>query len=102
MLLTYNKDKILTGESKKRLQAIKDFTEAGIRVQDCFKRFGDPRCRNILGAEQHGFMVAVGFDLYCRLLEEAIADLKQEKRKNRPPTHDQSKGKRLYSRFLYR
>ncbi|NMA92130.1 MAG: transcription-repair coupling factor [Firmicutes bacterium] len=78
--LTYNKDKILTGESKKRLQAIKDFTELGSGFKIALKDLEIRGAGNILGAEQHGFMVAVGFDLYCRLLEEAIADLKQEKR----------------------
>ena len=84
--LTYCKDKILTEESKKRLQAIKEFTELGSGFKIALRDLEIRGAGNMLGAEQHGFMVAVGFDLYCRLLEQAIADLKQEKREEPPPS----------------
>ncbi|HHX87895.1 MAG TPA: transcription-repair coupling factor, partial [Firmicutes bacterium] len=84
--LTYCKDKILTEESKKRLQAIKEFTELGSGFKIALRDLEIRGAGNILGAEQHGFMVAVGFDLYCRLLEQAIADLKQEKQEEPRPS----------------
>ncbi len=78
--LTYSKQKILTEESRKRLQAIKEFTELGSGFKIALRDLEIRGAGNMLGAEQHGFMAAVGFYLYCRLLEQAIADLKQEKR----------------------
>ncbi len=83
--LTYCKHKILAEESKKRLQAIKEFTELGSGFKIALRDLEIRGAGNMLGAEQHGFMMAVGFDLYSRLLEQAIADLKQEKREEPPP-----------------
>jgi transcription-repair coupling factor (superfamily II helicase) len=84
--LTYRKDKVMTGDAVKRLQAVKEFTELGsgfkIALRDLEIRGGG----NILGPEQHGFMVAVGYELYCRLLEQAVETMrgKRVERKEDP------------------
>ncbi len=78
--LTYRKEKIISETARKRLQAIKEFTELGSGFKVALKDLEIRGAGNILGAEQHGFMVAVGFDLYCRLLEKAVAELKNEKK----------------------
>ncbi len=78
--LTYRKEKIISDTARKRLQAIKEFTELGSGFKVALKDLEIRGAGNILGAEQHGFMVAVGFDLYCRLLEKAVAETKNEKR----------------------
>lgn len=76
--LTYRKDKIMTESSRKRLQAIKEFTELGSGFKIALRDLEIRGAGNILGAEQHGFMVAVGFDLYVRLLEQAVSVLRRE------------------------
>jgi transcription-repair coupling factor (superfamily II helicase) len=78
--LTYRKEKIITEAARKRLQAIKEFTELGSGFRVALRDLEIRGAGNILGAEQHGFMVAVGFDLYCRLLEQAVAELKNVRR----------------------
>ncbi|NQT22170.1 MAG: transcription-repair coupling factor [Candidatus Omnitrophica bacterium] len=69
----------LTHESQRRLNAIKKFTKLGsgfkIAMQDLELRGAG----NLLGTEQHGYIEQVGFDLYCRLLRNAIESIKQEK-----------------------
>lgn len=82
--LTYRKEKIISDTARKRLQAIKEFTELGSGFKVALKDLEIRGAGNILGAEQHGFMVAVGFDLYCRLLEKAVAETKNEKREPQP------------------
>lgn len=71
--LTYQKDKVLTEVAEKRLQAIKEFTELGSGFKTALRDLEIRGAGNILGPEQHGFMMCVGFDLYTKLLEEAIA-----------------------------
>ncbi|HOA34905.1 MAG TPA: transcription-repair coupling factor [Bacillota bacterium] len=82
--LTYRPDKIITESAKKRLQAIKEFTELGSGFKVALRDLEIRGAGNILGAEQHGFMVEIGFDLYCRLLEEAVAKIK-----NLPPRQEE-------------
>jgi len=69
---TYRKDKILTGIAKKRLKAIRDFTELGSGFKIAMRDMEIRGAGNILGPEQHGHILAVGFDLYCRLVEEEV------------------------------
>ena len=77
---TYRPQKALSEVADKRLQAIKEFTELGAGFKVAMRDLEIRGAGNILGPEQHGFMVAVGFDLYCQLLEEAVRELKgQEK-----------------------
>ena len=82
--LTYRREKIITENAKKRLQAIKEFTELGSGFKVALRDLEIRGAGNILGAEQHGFMVEIGFDLYCRLLEEAVAKIK-----NVPPKQEE-------------
>ncbi len=76
--LTYQKDKVLSEVAEKRLQAIKEFTELGSGFKIALRDLEIRGAGNIIGPEQHGFIVTVGFDLYCQLLEQSIKELKGE------------------------
>ncbi len=80
----YRRDKVVTEVAEKRLRAIKDFTELGSGFKIAMRDLEIRGAGNILGPEQHGFIVTVGFDLYTQLLEEAIQELKGEP----PPTKE--------------
>lgn len=75
---THRKDKVLTEDAEKRLGAIKEFTELGSGLRIAMRDLEIRGAGNLLGPEQHGFIASVGFELYCRLLEEAIKELKGE------------------------
>ncbi len=75
----YREGKILTQEAKDRLKSIKDFNTLGSGYQIALRDLEIRGVGNILGPQQHGQMVSVGFDLYCQLLEETISELKGEK-----------------------
>jgi len=77
--LTYRKDKIVSEAARKRLRAIKEFTELGSGFKIALRDLEIRGAGNILGAEQHGFIAEVGFDLYVKLLDQAVAELKNEK-----------------------
>lgn len=83
---TYKKDKILSEVAEKRLQAIKEFTEFGSGFRIALRDLEIRGAGNILGAEQHGHMEAVGYDLYCSLLEQAVARLKGNRVEELPET----------------
>ncbi len=74
--LTYRKNKSLTPEAEKRLLAIKEFTEFGSGFKIAMRDLEIRGTGNLIGAQQHGHMDAVGYEMYCRLLEEAAAELK--------------------------
>lgn len=74
--LMYRRDKILREIAEKRLSAIREFTELGSGFKIAMKDLEIRGAGNILGEEQHGHMEAVGYDLYCKLLNEAVANLK--------------------------
>lgn len=74
--LMYKRDKILNEISEKRLQTIREFTEFGSGFKIAMRDLEIRGAGNILGAQQHGHMEAVGYDLYCRLLDEAVRRLK--------------------------
>ncbi len=76
--LTFQKQKVLTEAAEKRLQAIKEFAELGSGFKIALRDLEIRGVGNILGPEQHGFMAAVGFDLYCQMLEEAVSAYKGE------------------------
>ena len=82
---TYQKDKILSEVAEKRLQAIKEFTELGSGFKIAMRDLSIRGAGNLLGAEQHGFIDSVGFDLYSEMLKESI-----EKRKLNQ-THSEEK-----------
>ena len=72
--ITYQKDKILTEVAQKRLQAIKEFTEFGAGFKIALRDLEIRGAGNLLGSQQHGHMMAVGYELYCRLLDEAVKE----------------------------
>jgi len=76
--ITYKKDKIISEVAEKRLQAIKEFTELGSGFKIAMRDMEIRGAGNLLGPEQHGHMEAVGYDMYCRLLDEAVRELKGE------------------------
>ncbi len=85
--LTYQKDKILTEVAEKRLQAIKEFTELGSGFKIALRDLEIRGAGNILGPQQHGFVASVGFDLYCKLLQNTIKTIKGKKvEKEKPET----------------
>ncbi|WP_449538333.1 transcription-repair coupling factor [Ferdinandcohnia sp. Marseille-Q9671] len=71
---TYRKDKVLNEVAEKRLQAIKEFTELGSGFKIAMRDLSIRGAGNILGAQQHGFIDSVGFDLYSQMLKEAIEE----------------------------
>ncbi len=80
--LFVSKEAILNEDSKKRLKAIDEFSELGSGFKIAMQDLEIRGAGNILGLEQHGYIMAVGFDLYSRLLRQAvtsISSLKQEK-----------------------
>lgn len=79
----YKKDKVLTQEAANRLKAIKDFTTLGSGYQIAMRDLEIRGVGNILGAQQHGHMISVGFDVYCDLLDDAIKELQGEKVQHR-------------------
>ncbi|MCR4956422.1 MAG: transcription-repair coupling factor [Lachnospiraceae bacterium] len=74
--LMYRRDKLLREEAEKRLQAIREYTELGSGIKIAMKDLEIRGAGNVLGADQHGHMEAVGYDLYCKMLNEAIKGLK--------------------------
>lgn len=76
--LTYKKDKILTEVAEKRLKAIKEFTELGSGFKIALKDLEIRGAGNMMGSSQHGHMASVGYDLYCRMLEDTIMKFKGE------------------------
>ena len=74
--LMYRRDKMLKETAEKRLQAIREFTDLGSGFKIAMRDLEIRGAGNILGEEQHGHMEAVGYDLYCKMLNEAVAGLK--------------------------
>src|SRR6185503_18405566 len=72
----YPPDHQLTEIAEKRLRAIFEATELGAGYQIALKDLEIRGAGNLLGVEQHGHIAAVGFHLYCRLLGEAVEQLK--------------------------
>nr|WP_225442618.1 transcription-repair coupling factor [Paenibacillus lycopersici] len=75
---TYQRDKVLTEVAEKRLQSIKEFTELGSGFKIAMRDLSIRGAGNLLGAEQHGFIASVGFDLYSQMLADEIAKRKAE------------------------
>ena len=69
------KGAVLSEESRKRLEAIARFTHLGAGFNLAMEDLEIRGAGNILGTEQHGYIVNVGFDLYCRMLREAVRHL---------------------------
>jgi len=73
------KNMVMSSESERRLTAIKKFQELGSGFKLAMEDLQIRGAGNILGTEQHGYINAVGFDMYCRLLKSAIDSFKQSK-----------------------
>ncbi len=74
--LTYQKDQSINEMAQKRLNAIREFNELGAGIKIALRDLEIRGAGNILGPEQHGYIQAVGFDMYCRLLERETQRLK--------------------------
>jgi transcription-repair coupling factor (superfamily II helicase) len=68
----------LEPDAKKRLNAIQEYSQLGAGFKIAMEDLEIRGAGNLLGVQQHGFIAAVGFDLYCRLLREAIGKMKEE------------------------
>jgi len=75
---TYQRDKVLNEVAEKRLQAIREFTEFGSGFKIAMRDLEIRGTGNLLGREQHGHMEAIGYDLYIKLLEDTVRELKGE------------------------
>lgn len=80
--LTYKRDRELSEIAYKRLQAIREYTEFGSGFKIAMRDLEIRGAGNLLGAQQHGHLAAVGYDMYMKLLGEAISDEKGEAPKN--------------------
>ena len=76
--LTYTPNKVLTEIAQKRLSAIREFTEFGSGFKIAMRDLEIRGAGNVLGGEQHGHMEAVGYDMYVKLLNEAVTLMKGE------------------------
>lgn len=76
---TYEYNKTLTEEAYKRLDAISEFTEFGSGFKLAMRDLEIRGSGNVLGAEQHGFLQKVGYDMYAKLLSQAVAEARGEK-----------------------
>lgn len=74
--LMYKRNKLLKEVAEKRLQAIREFTELGSGFKIAMRDLEIRGAGNLLGQKQHGHMEAVGYDLYCKMLNEAVKGLK--------------------------
>lgn len=83
---TYRQDKILSETAYKRLSSITEYSELGSGFKIAMKDLEIRGAGNVLGREQHGHMMKVGYDMYARLLKETVAELKGEKPEERLST----------------
>ena len=76
--------RVLTEEAEKRLRVIEELDELGVGFKIALKDMEIRGAGNLLGPEQHGFILGLGFDLYVKLLEDAVAELKGAAAEVRP------------------
>ena len=74
--LTVNPNKVLTETADKRLAAIKEFTEFGAGFRVAMRDLEIRGAGNLLGSEQSGFMASVGYDLYVKMIEETVREMR--------------------------
>ncbi|TGE34134.1 transcription-repair coupling factor [Desulfosporosinus sp. Sb-LF] len=77
--LLYKPQKVLTEIAEKRLAAIREFTEFGAGFKIAMRDLEIRGAGNLIGAQQHGHLSAVGFELYSQMLKEAVQELRGEK-----------------------
>ena len=76
--LMYQRDKVLTEAAEKRLKAIREFTEFGAGFKVAMRDLEIRGAGNMLGSEQHGHMLNVGYELYCKMVDDAVRALQGE------------------------
>ncbi len=80
--LTVRPDKVITEQAEKRLRAIREFTEFGSGFKIAMRDLEIRGAGNLLGAQQHGHMSEVGYDLYLKIMEQTVRELKGEQTEN--------------------
>ena len=99
----YQPNKVLTEVGEKRLDAIRDFTELGSGFKIAMRDLSIRGAGNMLGAQQHGFIDSVGYDLYAQMLDEAMPVIRNPKPRYfehfRPGIRNSEEGSEL-SRWL--
>jgi len=78
--LMYRKNTILKEEAEKRLKAIREFTDLGSGFKIALRDLEIRGAGNLLGAEQSGHMEAVGYEMYCKMLNESVQQMKGEQK----------------------
>ncbi len=73
--LMFQRDKVLSEVAEKRLRAIKEFTEFGAGFKVAMRDLEIRGAGNLLGMEQHGHMMMIGYELYCKLVDDAVRAL---------------------------
>ena len=73
--ITYRRDKMLSEDADKRLKAIKEFTEFGSGFKIAMRDLEIRGAGSIMGEVQHGHMEQVGYDMYCKLLDEVVKEM---------------------------
>lgn len=76
--LFYPQNQVITEGAQKRLRVIEEFTDLGSGFKIALRDLEIRGTGNILGAEQHGHIVTIGYELYCKMLEDAVLALKGE------------------------
>src|SRR5699024_11194857 len=76
--LMYQRDKVLTETAEKRLRAIREFTEFGAGFKVAMRDLEIRGAGNMLGEEQHGHILNVGYKLYCKMVDDAVRALQGE------------------------
>ena len=74
---TVRTDRVLSETAQQRLEAIREFTEFGAGFRIAMRDLEIRGAGNILGPEQHGHLAAVGYDMYCKLMEETLSEVGQ-------------------------
>ncbi len=76
--LTFDKDKIINEDAYKRLEAIKEFSSLGSGFKIAMRDLELRGAGNIFGKEQHGHIAKVGYDMYVKMLDEEVKNIKGE------------------------
>jgi len=80
--LTYERDKVLSVIAEKRLKAVKEFTEFGSGFKIAMRDLELRGAGNLLGAQQHGHMADIGYDLFVKMLERTVKQVKGIKKES--------------------
>ncbi|HCU07644.1 MAG TPA: transcription-repair coupling factor, partial [Clostridiales bacterium] len=88
--LVYRKDKVLSEIAEKRLRAIREFTEFGAGFHVAMRDLELRGAGNILGTEQSGHMLSIGYEMYCKLVEEVVNELQGKAMPDSGPKADTS------------